>query len=129
MTVSQHYVEFYSPGTLFTESTRKEIDSWDVEKAKEMRKDIVERHGARPYAFRFLTRSRGPNDLDAKQTAQSPLYFIGCKVSTYHDVVARNDPKEEILRSNMRSNNITRIAEPMEGWKVSVPIGDNDIVL
>lgn len=114
--IQQHYVEFYSPGTFVSESTRKEIDSWDTEKAKAMAKEIVERHGARPYAFRFITRGRGPNDLDAKVINQSGLFYFGCD-------------DDRILISNMENNNITRIAVPRNGWKGHYPIGDKDVVL
>lgn len=127
--MEQHYVEFYSPGTFFQESTRKDIDSWDVQKALGMANDIIERHNARPYAFRFLTRSRGPDDLDAKQTAMSNLYFFGCDVETYHDVERRNDPADETLLRNMKYNNIARIAVARKGWKTAIPIGDKDVVL
>ncbi len=127
--VEQHYVEYASPGTFFNEVSRKEIASWNIAEAVKMLKTIKERYGATPYGFRFLTRSRGPDDLDATETASSPFHFYNCRVLTYHDIVSRNDPNDRILLSNMESNNWTRIAEPREGWKGAYPIRDKDIVL
>lgn len=129
MTVSQHYVTFASPGTFFPEQTRKEIDSWDVQKAQEMAKTISERYGATPYGFYFSTRSRGPDDLDAKETAASPFHFVNCNILTLEDVIARNDPRDEILIRNMKNNGFDRIAEPKTGWKASLPVAKDAIVL
>src|SRR5580765_847001 len=102
--MQQNFVTFYSPGTLFPEETTKPIDSWDVDKAIEMARTITERHSAKPYGFRFITRGRGERDLDSKVTNTSGVYYLGGKVLTLADVEARNDPKEEILRNNMRFN-------------------------
>jgi len=56
MTVQEkHYVTFHSPGTLFNESSTKEIDTWDIKRAVEMSKDITERYGAKPFGFTFST--------------------------------------------------------------------------
>ena len=105
--MKKHFVTFLSPGTFFAETTTKPIDSWDVDKAVEMARTVKERYNARPYGFRFSTRERGPDDLDSKEVKTSGVYFLGGKIETLKEVEARNDPKEEILRSNMRCN----------GWK------------
>ena len=34
MSIQKHFITFVSPGTFVHEETEKEIDSWDVEKAK-----------------------------------------------------------------------------------------------
>lgn len=127
--MKKHFVVFYSPGTFFAESTTKEIDAWDVNQAKEMARVIKERHGATPYGFQFITRGRTDEDLDSKVIDRSPMYYLGGKVETYEEVVARNDPKEEILRSNMKCNGYDRIITNTNSWKITQPLGDNDIVL
>lgn len=76
MTVSKHFVTFYSPGTFVAETSERPIDSWDVPAAVAMAREIKERHNAVPYAFRFTTRSRGPDDLDSKQSASSGYYYL-----------------------------------------------------
>lgn len=124
-----HFVTFYSPGTLFPEETTKPIDTWNVEAALLLAAAITERHGAKPYAFAFSTRSRGPNDLDSKVTARSHFYFLGGKILTRADIAARNDPSDEILLKNMEYSDIPRVVENTNSWKVTVPLGPQDVVL
>lgn len=128
-TVQKHFVEFCSPGTLISETTAKEIDSWDVDKAVAMSRDIAERHNARPYGFRFMTRSRGPNDLDSKVTARSHFYWLGGTIRTAGEILSGTDPHEDVLRSNVRINNFKRIIVNTNSWKFTAPLGDDDVVL
>lgn len=127
--MQKHFVTFYSPGTLVSETSDREIYAWDVNEAVEMAKSIKERHGAVPYGFRFITRSRGDFDLDSKVTDTSPMYYLGGKVETLAEVEARNDPGERILRSNMRSNGFARIIVNTNSWKITQPLNDEDVVL
>lgn len=127
--MQQHFVTFYSPGTFFAEATSKPIDSWDIEKAKKMAHDVVERYGATPYAFRFSTRSLADKDLDSKESAQSPLYHLGGRIETLAEVEARNDPKEEILRSNMRCSGYDKIVINDNSWRSTQPLGKDDVIL
>lgn len=127
--VTQHFVTFYSPGTFVGEETTKAIDAWDISKALEMSKSIVERHGARPYSFQFSTRGRKAGELDSSVIAKSPLYYFGCRVETAEEIAQRNDSKEEILRSNLRCNGWKRIARPLQGYAGAYPLEDADIVL
>ena len=128
-TIEKHFVTFLSPGSFVAERTTKPVDSWDVPTAQAMAETITERYNAVPYAFYFTTRARGPDDLDSKVTATSPFYFINCKVETLEEIVARDDPNESILRSNMRGNGYKRIAVTTRGWKWTQPLQDGDIVL
>jgi hypothetical protein len=129
MNMKKHFVEFASPGTFFAESTTQEIDAWDVDAAKEMAHSIKERYGATPYGFRFITRGREDNELDSKVIARSHMYYLGGKVETYEEVVARNDPSESILRSNMRMNGYDRIIVNTNSWKATLPLEKDDVVL
>lgn len=124
-----HFVHFLSPGTFVSEESINPIDKWDVEVAKVMARSIHERHGATPYGFYFTTRTRGPDDLDSKQSARSATYYLGGTVETYDQVVARNDPKEEILRSNMRVNGYDRIIVNTNSWKFTGALKPDDVVL
>lgn len=127
--MEKHFVRFISPGTFFAETSEKEIKSWNVPAAVEMARNVTERHGAKPYAFQFFTRTRGPNDLDSKIAKTSHNYFLGGRIETYDEVCARNDPKEEILRSNMRNNNIKRVLVNTNSYKSVLPLEENDVVI
>ena len=127
--MEKHFVTFYSPGTFVAEMTAKPIESWDVETAKKMAAEIVERYNAKPYGFRFSTKARGEDDLDSKEVAKSPMHYLGGKVETLEEVEARNDPNEDILRRNMRNNDIKRIIVSTSGWRWTQPLEDGDIVL
>jgi len=127
--MKQHFVTFLSPGTFVHEETTKPIASWDVELAKQMAHKVKERHGATPFAFFFSTRARGIADLDSRVVKQSGRYFLGGKVETLAEVEARNDPKEEILRFNMRVNKWHRIVINTNSWRVTQPLEADDVVL
>src|SRR5690349_15021804 len=103
------FVEFFSLGTLFPETTVREIPLRDVDEAVIMARDIVERYGAKPYGFQFFDRERKDDELDSRIVNRSGTYYLGGKIETLAEVEARNDPKEEILRSNMRGNGIDKV--------------------
>ena len=77
MKVEKHFVEFFSPGTFVAESSRKQIDNWDVEKAVEMAHSISHRYNATPYGFQFITCGRNDEDLNSKIIATSKMYYLG----------------------------------------------------
>lgn len=125
----KHFVIFYSPGTFTSEVTEKEISSWDVDLAKQMARDVSERYDAKPYGFKFITKSRSEKELDSSVTAQSGMYYLGGKIKTLDDVKAENDPKNDILISNMVGNGYDRIIENNNSWKFTAPLRDDDTVL
>lgn len=127
--MQQHFVHFLSPGTFISEETRKPIDAWDPALAVALSGEINERYGAKPYGFYFSTRERSPDDLDSRETATSVMHFLGGTIETLAEVEARNDPKEEILRSNMRCNGWDRIITNTNSWKITQPLREKDIVL
>ena len=126
--VEKYFVTFVSPGTFVPETTTKEIDSWDVDKATKMASEIVERYNATPYSFHFTTR-RNDGDLDSKEVARSVNYFLGGEVLTLEDIKARSDEKDRILISNMEGNGIERVVENRNSWRATLPLGDKDVVL
>jgi hypothetical protein len=125
----KHFVTFRSPGTFTAEEITEPINSWDVGQATEMAHDIIERHGAIPYAFFFTTRTRKDTELDSKETQRSGQYFLGGTVLTLQEVKDRNDPQDRILISNMEHNGWDRIVENCNPWKVAQNLGDDDVVL
>lgn len=127
--ISQHYVTFYSPGTIVAETTSEPVDAWDVEAAVARARTVHERHGATPYGFRFSTRARTDDELDAKQVAQSNFYYLGGRVETLEEIEARADPKESILRGNMRGNGYDRVIVNDNSWRWTQPLQEGDVVL
>lgn len=127
--MTKHFVTFYSPGTFFAEDTTMPIESWDVERAKDLARGIKERHGATPYGFQFSSRERGPEDLDSHETARSGTYFLGGKVETLAEVKARATERDRILISNMECNGYERIVTNDNSWRWTQPLRDGDVVL
>lgn len=125
----KHFVTFYSHGTVFHETTTREIDSWDVEKAAEMARTIIERHGARPFAFKFTTRAREDDELDSKVVERSVVYFLEGTIRTLADLERENRPEDEILRMNMRFNGIDRVVENKNSWRTVHEFHEGDVVL
>lgn len=127
--MKKHFVTFFSPGTFVAETTTKEIDLWDVERAMEMSGSVLERHNALPYGFQFTTRERGDNDFDSKEVARSGMYYLGGEVLTIDELKRRNDPDDRILISNMEANGWGRVVVNTNSWKWTQPLSDNDVVL
>lgn len=123
----QDFVEFFSPGTFVAENNILEIDSWDTEIAMKMADEITQRHGATPFGFRFLTKSRNENELDSKVTKTSGMYYLGGKIMTREEVP---DTKENrILRSNMEINYIKRVIQNDNSWSWVEEFSDEDTLL
>jgi len=129
----EYTVTFYSPGTFVAEDTTKSIPEINIPLAMKMAADIVERHGAVPYAFFFTTYSRPApiqgHEFKAKKVERSGLYYINGKVETIEDVGKRGDPGERILLSNMRVNEWKRIVTTKKGWRWTQPLNPGDKVL
>jgi len=125
----KHFVEFYSPGTFFSETTSKPIDSWDINTALEMVKGIKERYNATPYGFKFVTYERSDSDLDSKVSKKSNMYFLGGTIETLAQIEARHDDDDRILISNMHNNGYDKVLVNTNSWKIVVPIEKGDIIL
>lgn len=134
----KHYVVFYSPGTFVSETTSRPIEAWDVAAAVRLSRDIIERHQARPYGFRFETRlvaepvddgEGGVLQVTPKLVEESGTYFLGGHLLTYHEVEARNEEGERILRSNMRSSDWCIVVVNDNSWRSMIPFGEQDVLL
>jgi hypothetical protein len=134
----KHQVTFYSPGTFVSESSTYDIDSWDIPKAVELSEKVQERYGAKPYGFVFETLlvaedvpdgEGGTLKVESKRIERSGTHFWGGKLETYDDVVARNDEKESILRSNMRGNEQWIVCVNTNSWKTTMPFEEEDCIV
>jgi len=127
--MKKHFVIFMSPGTFVAEQTEKPIDSWNVKKAVEMSKKIIERHNAKPYGFYFTTRERKRSELDSKVVKSSRMYYLGGKIITLKEIKARKNPNDATLISNMECNEYERVIETNNSWRWVQPLHKGDKVL
>lgn len=127
--MKKHFVQFYSPGTFVSEISEREIDSWDVEKAKELARAIKERHNATPYGFKFITRSRKDDELDSRLSDSSGMYYLGGKIRHLDFIILENNPDEQTLIWNMKMNGWDRVVTNTNSWKITQPLEEDDVVL
>ena len=120
-----------SPGTFLSETTEKPVESWDVPLGQivEMARDISERHGAKPYGFRFVTYERRDDELNPRRTKISGIHYLGGKVETLSEIEERDDPAESVLRTNMRCNRYDKVVVNTNSWKFIGPLERDDVVL
>ena len=130
-----NYVIFLSPGTFVSETSKKEIDGWDIKEALKISKKITERHNAKPYGFRFEqykslppVKSDGETfNVEQKFVKSSGTYYITGKILNLGDIP---DTKEnEILRSNMRCSKIKAVIENKNSYKFTGEFGDKDTLV
>ena len=101
-------------------------------------KALTERYGSKPFGFYFATNivsepiddgEGGTLDVSSNEVARSGIYYINGKLYTYDDVVERNDPKEDILRSNMSCNSYGIIVETKNSYKHAAEFNKDDFVV
>lgn len=129
-----HYVTFMSPGTFVSEETSKEIYAWSTVEAAKMAKDIDERHGARPYGFKFSTRithdpvpdgEGGMLDVQSKLVKKSGVYYINGSLIRFDDV-----PEDQsIMRDNMRFNDYPLTVETRNSYRHTGYFSEKDIIV
>lgn len=132
--MQKHFVHFFSPGSFFVEESVRPIASWSVEEACSMAASIKERYGATPHSFQFSTfqfstRSRAPNELDSKESARSPTYWLGGTVRTAAEVLSGTDPDERILRSNVECNGYNAVIVNTNSYRFTSEFREGDVLL
>lgn len=136
----EHFVVFLSPGTLFSETSERLIEDWDIKKAVALSGEIVVRHGARPFGFYFVTQLVAPWSPSAtlRPIKRSGTHFIGSRLVTLDEVETRNRPDEAALRYNMRCNDYPIVAVttsnyqstlPFENYQSTLPFEEEDLVI
>jgi len=103
-----------------------------------MSETIRERYNAKPYGFVFETLvtaedvpdgEGGTLRVEPKRVARSGVHFLGGRLETYTEVVERNDPKEEILRSNMRGNEQWIVCINTNSYRSTLPFDEEDYIV
>lgn len=124
--MKKHFVEFYSPGTFLAEITVKSIESWNIDKAKEMAKDIKERYSAIPYGFRFVTKDQKSNN---EIVNKSGMYYFGGTVKTLKELKQENNSDNKILIKNIESADYNKIVINSNSYKWVRPFRKEDTLL
>lgn len=125
--MKQDFIEILTSGSFFSESSIMAIDNWSIDLAVEQLRSRYAERLDKPYGFRFMTKERGPNDLDSKVSKRSGIYFFPGRVSTYDEVVARRDARDSILISIMSSNGFDRVICVKGG--MTLPVTEWDTLL
>jgi hypothetical protein len=128
MTNQIHYVTFLSPGTFCSETTVREVESWDVNAAVDMSRTIIERHGAKPFGFIFTTEEFDSN-CNRREVKRSGCHYLGGRLLSLSQIEARNDHNDSILISNMKSNGYDTVIENTNSLKSVLPFRDGDILI
>lgn len=116
----QLFCTYYSPGTLFLEESRFEVETMDNLAACAVRakEGVKERHGAKPFAFRFT---------DGNGKSLSGLYYLTGKVIRRDDVP--DDKEHSIMRSNMDDPEQCVVVENTNSYKHVSHFSEEDVVL
>jgi hypothetical protein len=132
--MKKHKVVFYSPGTLFSESQSRDIDSWNIKEAIKLAETIT--YG-KPYGFVFetyLTAEDVPDGeggmlkVQPKRIDSSGIHFLGGTTLTY-DMVCETHSENDILRSNMRANGYWIVCINTNSWKTTMPFNEKDCIV
>lgn len=134
----QHFVTFYSPGTFVDETDCKPIEAWDTAAAVSMAKGINQRHGAKPYGFRFHTSlvadpvadgEGGTLKVEPRMIAESGTHYIDGVLFKLDELEAVADPDKRILVQNMRGNDMPVVCETRIGYRHTGEFREVDCVV
>ena len=115
----QLYVVYYSPGTLFAEQSRFKVEERDIAAAAGRAKvDVVERHNAKPFGFRFT---------DGNGELLSGMYYLTGKLVRYDEVP--DDKEHSTMRSNMRCNDMPIAVENNNSWRYTGRFDEDDVIV
>lgn len=113
--MTKHYVEYFYPGIIVSETSSEEIKSRNVK--------IKPPKGA--YAYQFFDREEVKQDgetLTGRANNKSGIFYLGGEVKTREDI--EREMPGSILASNMRCNNIERVVMTKAGQAMELHEGD-----
>lgn len=132
----KNFVQFLSPGTFFSETSSKPIDSWDIAAAVEMANAIKERHGARPYGFQFYTMicagevpdgEGGTLKVEPKKVRRSGTHWLGGTLKFFHEIP--EDDEHSIMIGNMRCNHMPICIENTNSYRFTGEFKEGDCIV
>lgn len=118
-----HYVTYYYPGSFFPETSRKQVPDWDSERAYLASSSDPRK----PYAFKFVTLGRTAEELNSREIARSPTYFLGGSLMSLEEVLASPGSDLKTLAENMQANGWDRVIRARYGNYQ--PFGPEDTLL
>lgn len=133
----KHTVTFFSPGSFVAETTTKDIGEWDTREAMRMAGGIVERYGARPAGFYFMTLvtadpvpdgAGGFLDVTPRLEKTSGSYYINGTALDLAGVELLHGA-ESILARNMRCNHWDRVVTTSNGYSMTSIFNDADAIV
>ena len=111
-------VEFLSPGTLFSESSSYAVRSRSLGPVLTKMRGVIERHGAKPYGFRFT---------DGNGKPVSGTHYVTGKVIAFRDVP--DDKEHSMLKRNMRCNEQPFAIENNNSYRFTGEFEKDDVVV
>jgi len=115
----QLFCTYYSPGTFFLEQSRFEVETRDLAAcAARAKEGVKERHGAKPFAFRFT---------DGNDKSLSGLYYLTGKVIRRDDVP--DDKDHSTMRFNMNDPERCVVVENINSFKHVSHFSEEDVVV
>lgn len=135
VTEREDFVEFFSPGSFYSESSVRPCRHGDITHALEMARGIKERYNASPYGFRFYTTERemvvdgdgNKAEKSSKDINRSGMHYITGTLMRFDEIPETDETN--ILRSNMRCNDCPYCIENRNSWRFTGEFGVNDCIV
>lgn len=127
--MKKNYVEFFTPGSFFSESAAIEIENWNVDEVMDILKKYIKKGGTIPFGFKFFTKERKDAELDSHISESSCMYHLGGTIKTLEQVRNECNPENKILISNMVNNNYDKIIINYNSWVSVQPFECGDVLL
>lgn len=127
LTETYYLATYYSPGTLFAESSSHEFKTLDLPAMVHHAKKVSERHGATPYCFTITEMKRpvekGEFDVVPKEVRRhGGRYYLTGTLSRYDDIPDTDE--FSILRANARGNDWPVFIENTNSYRTTQAFKD-----
>jgi len=131
------FAQFFSPGTLFAETSTRELTEGTVDEAVAISKEISERYNATPYGFDLVTKlvsepiddgEGGKMEVASKEVERDGRYYLGGKLIRYEEAVEM-DGERSAWCSNMRGNGWPICIQNTNSFKSTQPFRKDDAIV